>query len=587
MLLALVTASYALTVPLRVTLTESVSPGEDAVASTTLTATVAVSHPTTGEAWPVRGDALTVLARSAEGEGGLTLAGDPAGSLRTWAFYLLDTDGELLGEPVVADVLFDDAGATAAIVARDTASTRVLRADVALDGGSPRVTVEVADTDAALVGIVELRSDREGSELVSDPDLSILDAAGYAAFQGLGLDAIVALDRYRTTMDGSVEVDGLDVDARGTVEGGDELRWDVTWTDVAECGRQRCQVTVAGGVYFREVGRVRPKATTAPRVALRPTDAVFDSYDTSVALTVGADLRGFGAGGSLTFTDGDRVLGVSDALSLDPSALGVEASGDDHGAGTPILETFNSDVAPLDPKNTEGYLIMGDALLEVVVYDSGGGVLSSHDCVLDPTADTVAGTAPRDVLLGTCTRADDDAVAVDRLRVVIDDELRSEWQVNLSGPAFAGRSATACTSRVCPEVDRAAGWVELLHDGVPFLTTRVSVAETTFTLPFAFGVDVGQEEGSLSAELWAPEGAIWSVADGVVRVSTADGATASFAIDELELDGVGLYALRRAGGGWNATDATPQEASDGPLGLAVNFTNGQATRMNAQCTTYR
>jgi hypothetical protein len=275
-LLAAGAAAASLTVPLRATIAESVGPGEAPTVGLATGARVTVSNPATGASFAVGGEVLAAARREASGRGAVAFAGDPAGSVRTWAVYLLDEEGEPLGDPEVLDVAFDEAGngSVAAraggsgvvrrvVVSTDPASLRtggsgtlttasVVYGDSAagggglgweqglntatvvygdgtrstLDtvrpvyGGSVRVEVQDRAVEAAFIGIVELASGAEASDILPDADLDTLNAAGFAAFQGLVLDAIAPVDTYRVEVEGKLEVKGLSVEG-GLVESGD------------------------------------------------------------------------------------------------------------------------------------------------------------------------------------------------------------------------------------------------------------------------------------------------------------------------------------------------------------------------------
>lgn len=166
--------------------------------------------------------ALTATKREASGGGDVTLGGDPAGTVRSWAIYLLDADGNVLDDPEIGQVLFDGKG-NAALAGTRVSGVTVSGTDPVGSGWTGALSVDAQDagTEAAYVGIVELSvdaSDGAGAALATIPDLGILDLAVYATFQGLGLDAIVAVDRYRTRVEGDLEVEGVSVYTRGTIE---------------------------------------------------------------------------------------------------------------------------------------------------------------------------------------------------------------------------------------------------------------------------------------------------------------------------------------------------------------------------------
>ena len=230
LLLSLATlASPALaadTLPLRATYRESVSPGESpSVVQQVVSATVSVRRTTDGLSLPTKGEVL-VSSRSASGEGGARFEADPSGSVRTWAFTLLDADGNpLTAEPEIVDIVVgaDGEGQIAARASADIVVRTVKLRKRGVSRAQPQtheIAIELsqAGSAAAYVGIEELSSD--GSTLGEWADLSTLDAGVYAAFQGLQLQTIVPIQRYAVTVEGDLSVEGLTVAADGAVEGG-------------------------------------------------------------------------------------------------------------------------------------------------------------------------------------------------------------------------------------------------------------------------------------------------------------------------------------------------------------------------------
>ncbi|MDP2304747.1 MAG: hypothetical protein Q8P18_01810 [Pseudomonadota bacterium] len=620
-LVSLVLPAFALSVPLRATFTESVVPGETALASATLTATVALSNPASGTSFTVRGDELTVNKREASGGSGraLTFAADPAGTMRTWALYYLDADGAVLGDPEVVDVLFDADG-NGAVAAREDGAPRLAQLRVKTHPTGLRLgiskgwemSVQDSGTDATMVGLVELRTDGEGSELVSDPDMEILDAATFATFQELGLDAILALDTYRTTLDGTVEVGGLSVDARGTVEADAELRWDLTYNEHGtyfgeDCSRLRecASVPVASASYLDPIGRVKTKSGAAPRVALKPADLTFDSYDAGFALSFASDVREFELSAALDAFAADTLIEGADVVTLDPGGLGVQAHeepDDDTGLIVDIFQDGDCEccgdygdipswcdddniAAGTDPLWAE----IADDLVDVSVLDSSGGLVATHTCTMNPTPRTLDGSAERDVLVGECTR-DTAGTDVRRVRAVVRGR-RVDWTVDLAGAAFTaeragiGECSRADGCAAGETVTVLGGRIELSVGGRAFASEPMTVTETSFDLPFSFGTDVGGLDALLRVDLYGPREATWSCAGGVVTLNSGEATLASFEGEEMELSGTGNYALKH----WNAIDGTCQEQSAGPNRSPFEMVWGGSNngRMNAQFTTYR
>lgn len=573
MFLAFLSPALALTVPLRVTFAEEVVPGESAVASTALTATVELSNPTTGEAFSVEADELTVEKREASGRTSLSFAGDPAGSLRTWAIHFLDVNGDEIADPEIVDVLFDDNG-NGAIAARDTRAGGWLSAVTvsAAEAGSAagaRVLVADGGARAALIGIVELTNDGDGSRLYTNPDLEVLDAGTFAAVQALGLDAVVALDTYKVQLEGDLAVTGLAVAADGTVELGAELDWDLTFYDgtaVLQCQKGgACTSTAApsgSAWYTSPLGPVRAKKAATPRVALKPADLAFDTWGAGFSFSIEGDVRDLELAASLEARDGDFFLAASDVISLDPGGFGVDAANtddDDDDTGMIVdifIDTDCEDCGDYDytvpnPTDPPAWTAIAEQLIEVSVLDSAGGVVSTHTCTMRPTAGTQVGSAKTDTLVGACTR-DVAGTEVRRLRAKVGPYGTSSWSIDMAGPAFA----EVWTTRTCEKgvacgtttVSVLGGTVELAVRGAPFLQRPLAVTSTEFDLPFSFASDVDALPAALSVALSDPDRALtWSEADGVLYGKDGDTLVHTLDLDGISLAPTGLYTLRGAG----------------------------------------
>jgi hypothetical protein len=568
LLLALVSSALALTVPLRATFQEEVAPGEAPTASSALTATVALSNPTTGGAFLVAADELTVNKREASGGGRVSFAGSPADSLRTWAIYFLDASGDPLGDPEVVDMLFDAEG-NGAVAARDGGAPRIAKLGVSESGA--RITVQDAGTLAASIGIVELGRDSSGSELTTDPDMEVMDAATYAAFQEIGLDAIVALDTYKVQLEGDLSVSGLRVATDGTIESGAELRWDLTFYDgrtTSGCASRGCEATTPGSIgaasYASAIEPIKKKRTAPQRVTLKHTDLTFDSWNAGFLFSIEGDVRDLELGASLDTFLGAEATAASDVVSLDPGGYEVEAKADDDDDDDDtgmIVDIFIDgdceDCGDYDftaPDSPPAWSVVAEALIEVSVLDSGGGLVGTHACTLAPTAGTVAGTSKQDVLLGECTR-DSGGTEVRRLRATVGPLGISRWTVDMAGAAFAAERTlgecsrqTGCTTET---VSVVGGTIELAVRGRTFLSQPIAVTATQYDLPFSFEADVDGLQGVLAIDLEDPTRPLtWTVADGVAHGWLRGEAVYSIDLDDLELAPTGMYALK--GREWTA-----------------------------------
>ncbi|MDP2305036.1 MAG: hypothetical protein Q8P18_03315 [Pseudomonadota bacterium] len=113
LLLSFVSSALALTIPVRATHTEWIFPGEAPTAGAATTAAIKVSNPTTGAGFTTSGE-LTATKREASGEGELTFAGDPADTVRSWAWRRRATPTALA---VLGDTLVVGGAGRAATVA--------------------------------------------------------------------------------------------------------------------------------------------------------------------------------------------------------------------------------------------------------------------------------------------------------------------------------------------------------------------------------------------------------------------------------------------------------------------------------------
>jgi hypothetical protein len=525
LLVSLVSSALALTIPLRATHTEWITPGAAPAASAATTASVKASNPTTGATFDVSGE-LTATLREASGGGEVTFAGDPADTIRTWALYLIDSDGNVLGDPELVEVLFDGKGA-AALAGTDGArvsGVTVNGTDALGDGwvGGLAVDVQDAGTEAAYVGIVELSAD--GAALATIPDLGILDLATYATFQGLGLDAIVALDRYRTRVEGDLAVEGVSVDTKGTVETGAELRWDLTFSRTTKDGAGGWTASELGTAsYLQPVDGVKKKTGVAKRVDLTRKDVTYDVWDATYALAIEGDMRGLELAASLDAYDGDTLVASTDAVLLDPT--GIEAK-----AGIDIAVKDDGDAYRIDVLNSYGKLV------------------SQHYCALAPTAATLADPEV-DTWVGGCTQ-DDDAQLV--LRPI--KRSRKDTSIRHLNAQIRSRvQPDACTTCTTTTSSLLAGKLAFYDADGGFLgSSLLAVTETEWDVVGGFAADVDGLTPVQRFELDYPANVkfAWTV-DANGDATGLLGATALYAIPASAVSGAGtgLYTFTKGDAG--------------------------------------
>ncbi|MES2645212.1 MAG: hypothetical protein V4850_37335 [Myxococcota bacterium] len=544
MLLSLVSTAFALTVPVTAKISDELNNNGNEMRQT-ITGTVAVTNPATGAVFRVGTEELTVNKREGKGSGGIFFAGDTANSIRTWAVYYLDASGAVLGDPEVVTVVFDAKGSVS-IAARDSGRRT---ADFYKGPDSPssqvpvilRVDVQDSGVDASLVGIVELTNDRPGSDLQTDADMGILDADTFATFQELGLDAVIAIDSRTVTLQGDVSVSGLSVATDGTVEGGAELRWDVTLYDpsAVTCTSRVCDTPTLSPVatvsYLETIGAVKKKSGQPAAVKLQPQDVTYDSWELGVGLVLPGEQRDLEIAASLDFEGGAG----SDIVTLDPGTLGVcwELGGcggnkepcNEPGGCCTLPDIFiDGDHPDLDyasPDDVPDWADMADELFEIEVLDSAGGFVASHICTMSPTARTLAGTGKYDVLVGECTGGDS-GTEVRRFTLKTpntrwtggtdDDTVPWEWsagkmqfEVEMAGAAFTAERTGGECSRLggCTEetVSVLGGTISVWHDGALLRQPGpIAVTEAEFSLPFSFAEDVSGMTGELLIEFDDP-----------------------------------------------------------------------------------
>ncbi len=166
-------------------------------------------------------DELTANKREGSGSGGLSFVASPAGSIREWAIYYIDADGNVLGDPDIVTMSFDASG-VGNVAAGGGSRLSTFGVSSKKGGGAGqffastgRVSVQDSGANAAYIGIAELSNDGSGNELVPDPDMDTMDATAFATFQAEGLDAIVSLSSYAIQVDGTLSIDGLSISKEG------------------------------------------------------------------------------------------------------------------------------------------------------------------------------------------------------------------------------------------------------------------------------------------------------------------------------------------------------------------------------------
>lgn len=518
--------------------------------SPSLTGTLAVSDPNTHEVYTWTGEELTLSGRRARGGAALRFAASPAGSVRTWAVWFVGYDGELLGDPEVLDVVFDEHG-NGDIVARAAAGavTR-LRVAAGRDPGSANTEVTVVDggADAAWVGIAELETDDAESALLCDADLRELDATGYAAFLEHGFDALVPVEEAEIVLSGDFSVAGLDI-AGGVVHAGAELRWDISLVDGtslvctrgADCTEEPLVVDVVS--FLAPVASIRGRRTEPPPLKLRPADQTWDAWDADVevgfeGVALGSELE---LSGVLVATDGDRRLDAV-ALSLDPRSFAVQST------GTGALGALGAD----DALSWSSLAARG---FEVSAFDPTGRLVAEHRCTMAPTPATLAGTARLATLVGECTDATDTHVR--RLRARLDGD-QAELTVDLAGPAFTWEWEEPCLERGCtPATTRVIdGVVQVSVDGTPIYRGPMASTEVVFGLPFSFASDVAGADAEVEIEVSAAAG-LTVRGDGAdtFEVYRGEELVEGFTCDQVSVEATGRYDW---GGGAGLTCTGPR-----------------------------
>ncbi len=225
MLLSLVLPAFALTVPLRATFKETVEPGEQALASGTITAVAAAYSTTSGARFTVSDDELTANKREASGSGGLSFEGSPADSVRSWAIYYIAADGEVLSDPDIVTMSFDSSGT--GNVAAGTGKLLAASDVVTLDPSGFGVQAKNKDGDKDDTGIiidVFLDGDTDG--------LGDIDNMGPPVPPGSPTWAYFVNDTYKVTL----------LDSSGRVRAEHSCTLDATPKTVAGTANQQTMV---------------------------------------------------------------------------------------------------------------------------------------------------------------------------------------------------------------------------------------------------------------------------------------------------------------------------------------------------------
>lgn len=508
MLLALTFPAFAATIdlPVRALYTEYTDWGQDpTVVDDVRSASVAISNPDTGVAFDVDGE-LLLSTRTGAGTGEVTFDGNPNGSLRTWAIWLLDGNGKpLSAEPEVVDVLFGNDGdgtivarASADIVVRTVRMKKrgVSRTDE--DGThSLQVVVQGNGINAAYVGIQELTTD--GTPLTAHADMEAMTAGVYATYQGLVLDALVPLDTWKAQVDGVLSVDGVELDGDGQPTNADTLDFDLTWyggpgTDGPTILSKCCRVTKIEALVIKQ--------KRSSRVVLDTDDQPFDTYDGAVDVLVEGDARNVEVAGLLRPIDG--VAPVTDILQvLDPSDVAILGTATATGKfpASPAAEPTR--IISLRPVG-EGEKALDDW----------------RTCTLTPTAKSAVANSKTLRWTGECLRDSD--LGMDIRNVTM--KMTSTGATTLSAEVL-GNEYQATT-----KLEFAVNAKEL---GLTTLSGAAAVDETSFTLPFVFPTDAAEGSYELFLQLY--------------NVKTTP---------SVSLYGSGRYA-------WNETSSTVSPPKDG------------------------
>lgn len=463
LLLASTALASTLSIPVRATYAESTGIGEDPViVDSVLSATVAITNTTTGAALPTSGE-LTLKDRSAAGTGELSFTKDPSGSIRTWAVFLLDAKGKLLSStPEIVDIAFGDHG-DASIVARESGPGLLVSVATGArtrtgDDGTHTLRLEVSalGIEGAYVGVQELTSDTEPME--AHADMEVMTAAVYASFQGLDLDALVPLDTWKATVDGTLSVQAAV--SGNTVEGGAPLQYDLSFNGPPVKGGSSA---LGGGFYccFQAM-TVRSKRSelAVPRLVLHPKDQIFESYDGAMDVIIDGDARGLEIGGILTAT-GSAPKAITDILqTLSPGDLTLLGTTSFTGKFPAKPEAQDVRIVSLQPRG-----------------DGGAALADWLDCTLTPTATTAVAGSKQLRWAGECLHGDDGRAIARAVRMTLDSTGKGTVSAELLGVEWQKATTLAFA---LPGGDL----------GVDVVNAPTSITDTTFTLPWTFPDDV-------------------------------------------------------------------------------------------------
>lgn len=542
-MLVLSLAAHAVTVevPLRVTFTEYTDVGQNpTVVDDVLSATARVSNADTGTEFLTSGE-LLLREKTGAGAGEMSFVDDPSGSTRTWSLYLLDAAGQPLGndpEIVVVAVGNDGSGTIAARVNADIVvrTVRMKKRGVSrvgnTDDGTHQVRVEVqgGGIRAAYVGIQELSAD--GAALSVHADLDAMTAEVYASFQAFALDAIVPLDSWSATLAGTLAVEGMSV-AGTTVEGGSPIGYDLAF-GAAVCpeGSRAICVTLPSASYIGEplTARTKGQALRANKVALRPDDEVFDSYDAAMDLVLEGDARGIEVLAVLTPKGDAPKPEDAEWLLLSPDDLTVEAS------------TTMQGLFP-DSPDEETILTAG-----IQPLGEGGVPLRSWlECTLTPTATSATAGSTELRWVGECVRDEEGLALVRAFQMTMDASGAASIGVELLGAEWQDATALA--------FDIDGERLKLSSAEGP-----ASVASVAFTFGWSFAEDIDGDAFALDVAMWGPPGAVeftveragwftWTPEDGSEARFTyqvSDQSRGQNAVVEKSLGGM-LAGMGRAG----------------------------------------
>lgn len=524
----LFSAAYAatLSLPVKLTYAEYTGWGEDpAIVDDVASATATVSNPETGASFATTGE-LYLKERSGAGTGELSFVGDPSGSLHTFAFYLLDATGApLQKEPEILDIQFGNDG-DGTVIARAGGNIiiknpriRKKNPRITTEDGTHAIAVEVGSlgVQAAYVGIQEISS--SGAPLATHADFEARTADVYANFQGLLLDALVPLDTWKATLDGTLSVDGVSA-THTEIEGGVPLEFDFKFFNPG------AGAAALGNMLAYKPPKPKQETTTlgdisARTVVIRPGDQAFDSYDAAMNVLVEGDGRPYELGAILLPT-GEGPEAVTDTLvTLDPSDLAIGGTASFTGIFPPKPEAQKVRTVSIAPLNEKG-LAMTDWL----------------SCTLTPTATSAVAGSKRLAWVGECLRDEEGRAILRGLRMTL----------NSAGTGTLSAEMVGIELQKATALGFVFGSTDL---GVDTAKASAAVTETSFSLDWTFDTDA--DESDYALEL------------------TVFGATS---VLDLEIVSDGMYD-------WDFADPTWTFGGAGGDAYGRASTNGTGTRSGA------